>query len=112
MKEIELALGQETTNRMRYSYSKVKLKLLSPKCQKLYIPERYKYIILSTLLRISQISCFFRAMEDEKRKTLRDQQKYNQQNEQYKDRLVRKRHDDQLCKLLGRICQNITRKTC
>ena len=27
---------------------------------------------------------------------MRDQQKYVQQNEQYKDRLARKRHDDQL----------------
>jgi len=37
-----------------------------------------------------------RVMEEEKRKTLKDQQKFNQQNEQYKDRLTRKRHDDQL----------------
>eukprot|EP00116_Pleurobrachia_bachei_P017820 sb/3478082/ len=34
--------------------------------------------------------------EEEKRKTMREQQKYVQQNEQYKDRLTRKRHDDQL----------------
>ena len=38
-------------------------------------------------------------MEEEKRRTLKEQQKFNQQNEQYKDRLVRKRHDDQLGKL-------------
>ena len=38
----------------------------------------------------------FRVMEEEKRKTLKEQQKYNQQNEQYKDRLIRKRHDEQL----------------
>jgi hypothetical protein len=29
---------------------------------------------------------------------LKEQQKFNQQNEQYKDRLARKRHDDQLGK--------------
>jgi len=37
-----------------------------------------------------------RVFEEEKRKTLKEQQKYNQQNEQYSDRLARKRHDDQL----------------
>ena len=38
----------------------------------------------------------FRVMEEEKRKTLKEQQKFNQQHEQYKDRVKRKRHDDQL----------------
>lgn len=37
-----------------------------------------------------------RVIEEERRNTLKAQQKYNQQNEQYKDRLSRKRHDDQL----------------
>ena len=41
-------------------------------------------------------------MEEEKRKTLKDQQRFNQQNEQYKDRLARKRHDDQLGKLVNK----------
>ena len=43
-----------------------------------------------------------RVMEEEKRKTLKDQQRFNQQNEQYKDRLARKRHDDQLGKLVNK----------
>ena len=39
-------------------------------------------------------------MEEEKRKTLKEEQKYMQQNEQYKDRLSRRRHDDQLGNVL------------